>query len=135
MYNSVKALLCSTKSCVQLNFNDCTDSFDILNGVRQGDPLSPSWFSRYINDLAKYLNENGPTLNSDNPSINCLLYADDMVLIAETEEQLQKSLDMMYGWCKKWRLKVNKGKTKVVHLRPQRRKRSEYEFDYDGEQL
>ena len=132
MYNSVKALLCSTKSSVQLNCNDCTDSFDILNGVRQGDPLSPSWFSLYINDLAKHLNENGPTLSSYNPSINCLLYADDMVLIAETEEQSQKSLDMMYVWCKKWWLKVNKGKTKVVHFRPQRRKRSEYEFDYDG---
>ena len=31
--------------------------------------------------------------------------------------------------------KVNKGKTKVVHFRPQRWKRSEYEFDYAGEKL
>ena len=60
-----------------------------------------------------------------------MLYADDMVLIAETEEQLLKLLDVMYVWCKKWRLKINKGKTKVVHFRPQKRKRSEYEFDYD----
>ena len=107
MYNSVKALLCSTKSCVQLNCNDCTDWFDILNVVRQGDPLSPTLFSLYINDLAKHLKENGPTLNLDNLNINCLLYADDMVLIAETEEQLQKLLDMICVWCKKWRLKVN----------------------------
>ena len=61
----------------------------------QGDPLSPTFFSLYINDLAQHLKENGPTLNSDNDSINCLLYADDMVLIAETEGQLQKLLDMM----------------------------------------
>ena len=135
MYNSVKALLCSTKSCVHLNCNDCTDWFDILNGVRQGDPLSPTLFRLCINDLAKHLKENGPTLNLVNLSINCLLYADDMVIIAETEEQLKKLLDMMYTRCKKWRLKVNKGKTKVVHFRPQRRKRPEYVFDYDGEKL
>ena len=135
MYNSVKALLCSIKSCVQLNCNDCTEWFDILNGVRQDDPLSPSLFSLYINDLAKHLKENGPTLNFYNLSINCLMYADGMVLIAETGEQLQKLLDLMYVWCKKWRLKVNKGNTKVVHFGPQRRKRSKYEFDYDGEKL
>ena len=83
-----------------------------MNGVRQGDPMSPTLFSLYINDLAKHLTENGPTLNFDNLSINCLLYADDMVLITETEEQLQKLLDMMYVWCKKWQLKVNKERPK-----------------------
>ena len=100
---------------------------------RQGDPLSLTLFSLYINDLAKHLKQNGSTLNLDNLSINWLLYADDMVLIAETEEQWLKLLDVMYVWCKKWRLKVNKGTTKVVHFRPEKRKRSECEFDYDGE--
>ena len=63
--------------------------FDILNGARQGDPLYHNLFGLYIDDIPKHFKENGPTLILDNLSINCFLYADDMVLIAEIEEQLK----------------------------------------------
>ena len=53
-----------------------------MNEVRQGDPLAPTLFSLYINNIAKHLKENGPTLSLDNLSIDYLLYADDRELIA-----------------------------------------------------
>ena len=48
-------------------------------------------------------------------SIHVLLYADDMVLISEREDDLQLMLNKMNEWCNKWRIKVNKSKSKIVH--------------------
>jgi len=46
-----------------------------------------------------------------------LLFADDAVLISETREGLQKSLDSLYEYCCKWKLTVNVEKTKIMVFR------------------
>ncbi|XP_067660315.1 uncharacterized protein [Haliotis asinina] len=43
-----------------------------------------------------------------------LLYADDRVILAETSDGLQNSLNAFDQYCKKWKLSVNLEKTKVV---------------------
>ena len=43
-----------------------------------------------------------------------LLYADDTVIFAETPESLQSAINAMYEYCKKWDLKMNVSKTKVM---------------------
>ena len=48
---------------------------------------------------------------------NCLLYADDLVLLAESEEGLQRLLDVVNTWCNTWGMRVNSNKSKVVHFR------------------
>ena len=53
MYNAVQSTYQSTKSCVRIN-NYMTSWFETLFGVRQGDGLSPTLFSIFINDLANY---------------------------------------------------------------------------------
>ena len=57
----------------------------------------------------------GPGFNSrTSPNIlpvYLLLFADDAVLISETREGLQKSLDSLYEYCCKWKLTVNVEKT------------------------
>ena len=51
MYNAIASLYSNTESCVSLNgFH--TEWFNCTNGVRQGDNLSPTLFSIFINDLA-----------------------------------------------------------------------------------
>ena len=39
--------------------------------------------------------------------ICALLYADDLLIIGQSAEQLQDLLDSMYGWCRKWKLLIN----------------------------
>ena len=49
---------------------------------------------------------------------NCiLLYADDIVLIAENENDLQLLIDILNTWCKHKALNVSFEKTKIVHFR------------------
>jgi hypothetical protein len=47
-----------------------------------------------------------------------LLYADDVVLLAETEEQLQRMIDVVDKFCREWRLKINLKKSKVMVVAP-----------------
>ena len=52
-----------------------------------------------------------PVIQVGDAVLNCLLYADDMVLIADSEDNLQSMLYKMFEWCSRWRLMVNKDKT------------------------
>ena len=64
--------------------------------MKQGDNLSPTLFAIFINDLASEIKESniGIDLNIEGgPNIeyvlSILLYADDIVCLAENEEDLQ----------------------------------------------
>ena len=99
MFNAVKSL--HTFSCVRLNNEFYTDSFSVQYGVKQGDNLSPTLFALYINGLAKSIKNLNIGVKFGNQRIGSLLYADDMVFIAESEKDLQTMLDTMFDWCKK----------------------------------
>ena len=49
--------------------------------------------------------------------ICALLYADDLLIIGQSAEQLQDLLDSMYGWCRKWKLLINVSKSNIIHFR------------------
>ena len=85
--------------------------FDI--GVRQGDVLNPNLFRLYINDLPTYLQESPDTVFLNNIPLQCLIYADDIVLLSSLSEGLQKRLDGLRIFCNDWCLDVNICKTKI----------------------
>ena len=43
-----------------------------------------------------------------------VLYADDTIIIAENDEDLQVALNGLSEYCQKWCLKVNTAKTKII---------------------
>ncbi len=49
-----------------------------------------------------------------NRTIGCLMYADDLIIISETPLGLQWSLNKLYDYCKKWKLRLNVKKSKVM---------------------
>ena len=114
------------RSRVILN-NHETNYFDCPIGVKQGDCLSPTLFAIFINDLAKEIKDcNVGGHIDDNLFMNILLYADDIVLLAESEPDLQLLLFLVENWCKKWRLEVNLSKTSILHIRPKRKQQSKF---------
>ncbi|GFN95634.1 endonuclease-reverse transcriptase [Plakobranchus ocellatus] len=67
---------------------------DIKRGVRQGCVFYPDLFSLYSQIIMRNL-ENHPGIKVGGQNINNLRYADDTVLIAENEENLQKLLNIV----------------------------------------
>ncbi len=94
-----------------------TDLLSCTSGVRQGDVLSTTLFSIYINDLAKEIKCMNLGIPVDDVLVSILLYADDIVLLAENEADLQCMIDKLHEWCNKWRMMVNESKTNIVHFR------------------
>ncbi|XP_060596570.1 uncharacterized protein LOC132750580 [Ruditapes philippinarum] len=54
----------------------------------------------------------------DGENICILIYADDIVLIAKNENDLQDLLSMLNKWCEGNGMGINVSKSKVVHFRP-----------------
>ena len=78
------------KICVTLH-NYLTNWFCSNIGVRQGDTLSPTLFNLFVNDLATEIKTLECGVKIGNKSVSILLYAEDIVLISESEESLQKN--------------------------------------------
>ena len=82
IYFAIKSLYQRTKARVQVN-DKLTDWFATYSGVRQGDSMSPTLFSIFLNSLSKDLGQFNSGISVFNRSISHLLYADDLVLLAE----------------------------------------------------
>ena len=132
LYFSIENMLNGTQSRVVLDNNVKTAWFNVASGVRQGDPLSPTLFSIFIDDLIKHLKTNCRLLQVGDCQINSLFYADDMVIMAESEKELQTLLDELNSWCHKWQVKINEEKSKIIHFRKVRAKCTEIEFKLNG---
>ena len=91
-----------------------SDPFYCKLGVRQGECLSPFLFAMYVNDLENSLNFQGAGITISHVKMLLLLYADDVVIFAETAEYLQMEIDKLHTYCNKWRLKVNASKSQVL---------------------
>ncbi len=127
MYFTLKKMYSNTMSCVNINGN-LTEWFYTNNGCRQGDVTSPTAFSILINDLLKEIKASEFGIKINDILLNILAYADDIVLLAETPEQLQKLINIVQNWCDKYRLIINPSKSKIVHFRNPPKQCSEFEF-------
>ena len=132
LYFAIKSIYSSSFASVRIN-NLYTQNFDIPIGVRQGDNLSPTLFSIFLNDLAIDIKNLNSGILIDDYNLTILLYADDIVLLAPSPEKLQKQIDYVHQWCKKWRMNVNSEKTQIVHFRPKRHPLSSFVWKYGNE--
>ena len=89
--------------------------FSVEQGVAQGCSLSPILFSVFINDLLKDVEqaELGIQLSSGK-RVGGMLFADDFAGVSDSRESLQKLIDVVHGYCNKWRLKANGSQSAVM---------------------
>ena len=64
-----------------------------------------------------------------------LMYADDTVLLANSERGLQRALHSLEKYCIHWKLKVNIAKTTVMLFGKQRMKKDKYNFMFGNSKL
>ena len=116
--------LYANNTAVVWDGNDTSKPFTTSIGVKQGCLLSPLLFSLFLNDLPNAVS-GGITINGIN--INALMYADDIVLVAETPEALQRMINRMVDYCNKWSLTINIDKSKILIFQKHTRRRKREE--------
>ena len=124
---AIQSLYTDVSCAVNIN-GSLTDWFPVRQGVKQGCGLSPTLFAIYINDLVDYINHLNCGIHVGGTQISLFLYADDIVLLSESEEGLQSMLNVLHVWCSMWRLDVNEAKTKILHFRNKTKLRSSILF-------
>jgi hypothetical protein len=115
MYNVIKDRYTGLgdRTCVKIG-NNLTETFKSKVWVKQEDPMSATLFNIYINDVVRYFDDTcKPVFLGDTP-INCLLYADDLIILSETKEGLQNAMNKLAIFCQEWALEVNINKSKVL---------------------
>ena len=135
MLNCIKGIYSNVSSSVKLSHSVFTDWFSVGTGLRQGCILSPICFNLYINDMAMEIKSKctGVKVNNDNVSI--LMYADDVALLAESEDDLQQMLDVMKNWCKTWDVLINTDKSQIVHYRSKNVQETLFQFKLGDHEL
>ena len=85
-------------------------------GVKQGCVLSPLLFNIFLSDLTSEItNENcKPVRLSDNYYISSLIWADDVLLLSETEDGLDCMLKTLSKYVEKNKMEINTNKTKCM---------------------
>ena len=135
IFKSILALYNNVECCVNVLLNGFnTDWFEVNCGLKQGCCLSTLFFDLFINDLVTVVNTLNVNINVGSEKVAIMLYADDLVLLAESEQDLQLILNEVHEWCKRNKLNINRGKSNVVHFRAPSVQRSSFEF-YCGDKL
>src|SRR5215469_5652612 len=100
------------------------EMFDVKVGLRQGCVMSPWLFNVYMDSIVSEVKrecvEEGLNLQSERGGLhwrmNMLLYADDTVLMGETEESLQRLVTLFNRECEKRKVRINGDKSKVMRV-------------------
>ena len=110
----VRNLYWEQKAAMKVN-NDISEYINSERGVRQGCVLSPELFNIYSEMILRNLEDiEGVKVGGYN--CNNLRYADDTVLIASSEEDLQKMIDVVSNGSIKMGLSFNVKKSEYVSI-------------------
>ena len=119
LLNVLKAMYGNVRYCVR-TLEGRTEAFESTMGLKQGCKISPIMFSYLINVLAKEVSENckhSIQLSPNTPPVSCLLFADDVALLADSPVGLQNQIDQLKCAADKLGLIINTDKSKVVVYR------------------
>ena len=91
-------------------------TYCIYSGLREGSKLSPLLFLVFINPMIIGFCAAAPGALLAGVWLGALLYADDLILIAESDEEMQRMLDCFAEWCAANNQDPNVKKTHMVHF-------------------
>lgn len=77
------------------NGNEKSEKFFTGYGVRQGGIMSPKLYKIYSNQLIKIIENGNNGISFKNFKIGIIMYADDLTLVADSSNEMQKQLDIV----------------------------------------
>ena len=107
MFKVIENMYTGGKSCIKTDGYLSRD-FKCESGVRQGNVLSPNLFNIFVNDLPKCFVSGDGTPVIGKQHLNCLVYADDLVVLSLSLDDLQIKSNNLKEYCQAWGLEVNR---------------------------
>ncbi|KAD6795909.1 hypothetical protein E3N88_06805 [Mikania micrantha] len=101
----IKDTYANAKTSVRAPVGD-TDLFSVEVGLHQGSALSPFLFAVILDELSRSIQAHIPW---------CMLFADDIVLVAETKEELNVRLEEWRTTLEQRGLRISRTKTEYLH--------------------
>ena len=93
---------------------ECSRTFRLKKGVRQGDTLSPKVFNAGLEQVFRALHWETKGVKINGEMLNHLRFADDIVLISHSALELQGMLSELNAESLRLGLKMNMKKTRVM---------------------
>ena len=119
LLKAVQSFYVDSMACVRVG-NDVSEWFPVNVGLRQGCVMSPWLFNVYMDGVVREVNirvlGKGQLLCASGGrfEINQLLFADDTVPVADSEEKLCRLVNEFGRVCERRKLRVDVGKSKVM---------------------
>ena len=114
-FNVLKTMYINDSVCIKVG-NKVTDSFQVNQGVKQGCVLSPMLFNIFLADLPDiFLSPDcNPVKLTNSKNIGCLAWADDLLLLSESDKGLQCMLSKLCKYSSNNYLEINCKKTEAM---------------------
>ena len=104
-------------------------------GVLQGEANSPLLFNIFVNNISKIFDESCDPVFINETAQNCLLWADDLFCVSQSEIGLQNSINKVSDFYSSLGLKLNTKKTKILIFNKPGRVLQGFNFYLDGTRL
>ena len=113
-FDIIKNIYSEDTTCIKIE-TSYSDPFKPNKRVRQGCVLSPLFFNIFLADLQNELDScNDNVKLNDNKEISCLMWADDILILSESEDGLQRKVNTLGVYCVTNKLSVNTNKTECM---------------------
>ena len=113
-FDILKTIYSNDMACIKIG-NRYSAPFKPNKGVRQGCVLSLLLFNIFLADLQKELDScNDNVKLGGNKELSCLLWADDILILSESGDGLQRKLNTLGIYCTNNKLSVNTDKTECM---------------------
>ena len=96
--------------------NTFSDPFDIETGVKQGGHLSSYEYNVLVDNLIQIVTNMNIGAHIGVTNVSIIVYADDILIISPRSKHLQKILDICAEYGKKWLIKFNASKSKIIEF-------------------
>ena len=110
-------LMCTyQRQSIIVNWNgECSSTFSVDNGVKQGGVLSPVLFTVYLDCLIMcQLRKKGLCCHLNGHFVGCFIYADDITLLVPSHDALKNMLDVCREYAEAYDILLNATKTKCM---------------------